>query len=237
MKKSLILCPSGVSVQTKDHWRFKAPGSLYDIHLISYNDYQHDAASYDEITHMKGMKWALAKAVLSQLDLSQYEYVGFIDDDLIFSSDALNKALKTAHDLNSQVFQLSLDQNSAGHHRILFANPHLRHSVTNFVEVMAPFIHVSRMAEVMDFWNLYEPSTGWGFDFVLCDILKCEAHVLHEVTMHHPHRHSIYDKSEAYQEQGICLRSAYPTYMWERYKEQIEPGSFHEPRIIRRELK
>jgi hypothetical protein len=55
--------------------------------------------------------------------------------------------------------------------------------------------------------------------------------------MHHPHRQSIYDKSEAYQEQRICLGSVYPTYMWKRYKEQIEPGSFHEPRIIRRELK
>lgn len=237
MKKSLIFCPTGVPIQTKDLWRHRAPDSLYDIYLVSYNGFEPEKSTWDSLAYRRGMKWDLAKRIIPEIDISQYEYIGFVDDDLIFSSDDLNKALLTAHELNSQVFQLSLDRNSFGHYRMLFNNPHLKYSVTNFVEIMAPFIHTSRMNEIMDFWNLYDPSYGWGFDFALCDILKCEAHVLHEVSMHHPYRKSTYDKSAANQEQSICLRAAYPAYMWETYKESVAPGYFNEPMIIRRELK
>lgn len=237
MKKSLIFCPAGVAIQTKDHWRRKAPDSLYDIYLINYNDYKHDKSSYDTMVSMKALKWEMAKKLLPTIDLDQYEYVGFVDDDLVFTSADLNASLNLAKQIESNLFQLSLDRNSFGHYRILFNNSHIKYAVTNFIEIMAPFIHTSKLKSLMAFWDLYDPRTGWGLDLILCNILKSEAHVFHEVSMHHPHRKSTYDKTEAITEQDMCLRSAYPSYMKNRYNEDVIPGSYDEPRILKRELR
>ena len=244
MKTSLIICPSGNPIPTmesfdsKAHWRNLSPhynpSRKYVTHIVSYNEFEHDKSSYDSISHMKGMKWSIAKELLKTLDYSQYEYIGFIDDDLLITQEAINKSLMLAHSLESKIFQLSLDPSSDCAYHILYQNPNLLFSETNFVEIMAPFIHTSIIPTIQKFWDKYDIDTGWGFDFGLCNIVNENALVIHNHSMIHPKKPaSDYDKTTAAMEQHLVASRIYPEFMQEQYGISNAQLSIH-PQILRR---
>lgn len=224
MKKSLIICPAGNSVPTMDgfdnksHWRWVHPDRLYNTHVISYNKFSHDCFTYDELDHMQGMKWAIAKKILKTFDYTKYEYIGFLDDDLLITRDAINKSLQIASSIEAKIFQLSVDKNSDCSYNILYQNPDLMFSETNFVEIMAPFIHTSILPTIEKFWDKYDINTGWGLDSVLCNIVGEKALVIHNHCMIHPKKSvSEYDKASALAESQLALYQVYPQFMKEEY--------------------
>ena len=238
MKKSLIICPSGNPVPTMDgfdnskHWRWSGVNQ-YETHLVSYNAFHHDCFSYNYITHMKGMKWAIAKKLLKTFDYSQYEYIGFLDDDLLITRDAINKSLHIASGLEAKIFQLSVDKNSDCSYNILYQNPDLMFSETNFVEVMAPFIHTSILPIIEKFWDKYDINTGWGFDSILCNFVGEKALVIHNHSMIHPKKPvSDYNKASALAESQLALYQIYPQFMKEEYG--IHDAQIPSPQILRR---
>lgn len=241
--KSLIICPSGNPVPKQDgfdnenHWRYTDRGSRnYDTLIVSYNDFVHPENTYDTITKMKGMKWSIVKALLPTIDISQYEYIGFVDDDLLMTIDDVNFSLGFAGESGAGIFQLSTSPGSDSYYRLLHQNHLLSHSITNFIEVMAPFIHVGLIPTLTEFWNMYDINTGWGFDLVLSDITQTYPMVIHERSMIHPKKEvSDYDKNPAMMEQIECVDRVYPYFMKTKYGiDTIRPI---EPTIVKRYLK
>lgn len=224
--RSLIICPVGnpltfdTRFDKENHWRYTSQNRLYDTLIYQYNEYEPEENTYDVKIKKKGFKWALAKEYLETADISQYEYIGFFDDDLITDMQNINGALELAHDRNLKIFQLSVTNDSDIFYPILRNNPALSYATTNFVEVMGPFIHTSLISLCVELWSKYDIYTGWGFDKVLCDLTKENAAVIHKYSMYHPKKESSYDKTNAFSEMNKLLSDVFPKFMKSKYGEE-----------------
>lgn len=234
--RNLIICPVGNPINFDDkfdkdnHWRFTKENRLYETMVFAYSDFLPEANSYDIMFKQKGFKWSLAKEWFcsGKIDYIEYDYIGFMDDDLITDIDNMNRALLIAEETDSKIFQLSVTQDSDEFFPILRNKPGIKYTKTNFVETMGMFFHSSLMPTVMDFWNRYDIYCGWGFDKVLCDITKTDATVIHKSQMYHPAKPSSYDKSAAFAEMDDVLYRITPQFMRDKYNEE---WSFKESQI------
>jgi hypothetical protein len=228
---SLIFCSAGIPLHyhkdydRNNHWR-KTDGIQRDYETVvyQYKDFDIESNSYDKLFKGTGYKWQVAKQFLDSFDYSKYEYIGFFDDDLVTDIQSVNRALSIAREKNIKLFQMSLNYDSERQHFITFQDQNKKYSITNFVEGMGPFIHHSVMPAFVDFWNYHEIKSGWGFDLVLSSILKVDAGIIHEVSMHHVPKHNpYYDKSDAFVEMDDILNVVYPKFMKGRYNEDVGP--------------
>lgn len=223
---NLIICPVGSPISfypkfNKDnHWRYTKSNRLYETLVFQYSDFVPEDGTYDYLIKQKGFKWNLSKEWLSKNDYSKYEYIGFMDDDLITDVENVNRALTIAKQNNHKIFQLSVTKDSDEFFPILRNDPNLKYAVTNFVETMGMFIHTSLIPIVQEFWNMYEIYTGWGFDLVLCDITQTDASVIHASQMYHPKKDSSYDKTNAFREMDLVLNYIAPNFMKTKYNKQ-----------------
>lgn len=222
--KSLIICPVGnpvtfhdVQYERSSHWRFVNNDRAYETLVIQYGNFCPEDGTYDRLIQQKGQKWELMKSILPTIDYTQYEYIGFFDDDLITSADAINQSLLMAHDHQFKIFQLAVTADSDVFYPILRQNPDALYAMTNFVEVMGPFIHTSLIPLCVELWNRYEIASGWGFDKILCDLTQTPAAVIHAQTMFHPKKDTSYDKTKAFAEMDQLLYSVFPQFMKEKY--------------------
>lgn len=225
---NLIICPVGSKLSfderfdTENHWRYTKKNRNYETLVFQYSEFVPEENTYDFLIKQKGFKWSLAKEWLKNNDYSKYDYIGFIDDDIITDIESLNYSLSLAKEKNSKIFQLSVTSDSDMFYKILKNNPDLVYSKTNFVEVMAPFIHTSLIPLCQKLWEKYDIFSGWGFDKVLCDLTKEEATVIHSRQMYHPKRHGNYDKTKAFQEMDLLTQEIFPNFMKETYGEEWE---------------
>ena len=246
MRPSLLICPVGGPVPThpdfdnKNHWRYGGLVDGYEVMAVCYNDdFVPERESYTWLYRRYGMKWAIAKSLLEKFELKdfeQYEYIGFIDDDLLMTKADVTSCLNKAHELNSKLFQLSVDKNSDCWYKILYQNDLLEYSTTNFIEIMAPFIHTDKMPLLKKFWDSYDINCGWGLDSILCYILMESATVFHDVSMIHPKKQeSGYDKAQAFLESSLVLNSIYPAFMQKEYG--IDAPQVGDQKIISRKVR
>jgi hypothetical protein len=226
MRKSLIICPVGNpltfhdSFDRENHWRYVNSNRLYETMVFQYSDFKPEHTTWDDLIQQKGFKWSLSKEWLKNNDYSKYEYIGFMDDDLVTDIHNVNHALTIAHETQSKIFQMSVTNDSDEFFPILRNKSDIKYTKTNFVETMGMFIHTSLIPIVLEFWNEYDIYCGWGFDKVLCDITKTDATVIHSCIMYHPKRDSSYNKSEAFQEMDKVLYEITPKFMNDKYNEE-----------------
>jgi hypothetical protein len=234
--RNLIICPVGNPIAFHDkfdkdnHWRFTKENRLYETMVFAYSDYLPETDTYDILHKQKGFKWSLAKEWFCEgkIDYTQYDYIGFMDDDLVTDIENMNRAITIAKETDSKIFQLSVTQDSDEFFPILRNKIDVKYTKTNFVETMGMFFHSSLMPTVMDFWNRYDIYCGWGFDKVLCDITKTDATVVHKSQMYHPSKVSSYIKSDAFIEMDKVLYQITPQFMRDKYNEE---WSFKESQI------
>lgn len=225
MRENLIICPVGNPIsfynkfEDSKHWRYTTNERLYKTQVFQYSDFVPEENTYDNLIKQKGFKWSLSKEFFKTNDYSKYEYIGFIDDDLVTDYENMNKALSLAHEKDFKIFQLSVTKDSDEFFKILVNQPGIKYTKTNFVETMGMFIHSSLMPIVQEFWDEYDIYCGWGFDKVLCDITKTDAAVIHCCQMYHPKRYSSYNKSSAFEEMNKVLYEITPRFMKKKYDE------------------
>lgn len=223
--RNLVFCPVGNPLTFDDrfdrenHWRYTKPNRLYETFVVQYGPFAPEENTYDMLAQQKGFKWNLAKEYLPKLDYQKYDYIGFLDDDLITDVDNINRALTLAKEKDFKIFQLSVTQDSDMFYPILKNNPNIKYSITNFNEVMGIFIHTSLIPLCLELWNEYDIFSGWGFDKVICDLTKQDAAVIHNCQMYHPKRHGNYDKSKAFAEMDHLLYNVFPKFMKTKYNE------------------
>lgn len=95
-----------------------------------------------------------------RLNCINYNYIGVIDDDIIFKISEFNYMLHLAscHDLD--VFQPSISKDSFYSHRKFINKPNCIISSTDWVEIMAPFYKKELFEACSEFFNLSISSQG-----------------------------------------------------------------------------
>lgn len=223
--RNLIICPVGSPLtfdsrfDQDNHWRYTKENREYETLVFQYSDFVPEAGTYDTLIKQKGFKWSIAKEYLKTIDLTQYDFIGFIDDDLITDVANMNRALLTAKERDMKLFQLSVTRDSDMFWPILINKPGVRYTKTDFIEVMGPFIHTSLLPVCQKLWEEYDIFSGWGFDKVLCDVTKELAYVIHESQMYHPKKESSYNKSNAFTEMDHLTNTVMPKFMKQYYNE------------------
>jgi len=230
--KNLIFCAAGIPISfhkdydSENHWRYTKDTRMYETVVYQYKDFDIEPNSYDYLFKGVGWKWEIAKQFLDTFDYTDYEYIGFLDDDLITDIQSINRALTIAKEKDIKLFQLSLNEDSEKQHTVTFQNHSIKFALTNFVEGMGPFVHHSLMPTLVDFWKYHEVKSGWGFDVVMSSMLKAKTSVIHEVSMHHIPKHNpYYDKSAAFTEMYHIMNEVYPKFMKDKYNEEVGPHS------------
>lgn len=202
------------------------PDRNYDVVLCPYTEFTPEPNTYDTLLpQQRGLKWKICKWFLENYDYSGYEYIAFFDDDIVTDVDSINTALKIALDNNLKIFQLSLLAGSNSNHPITNQNPNLLYSITNFVECMSPFYHISVIEDFKELLNCHATwsewsGIGWGLDCIVSDAMKTPSAIIHEVTMYHKPSVSTYDRAAAEREMFYIWSHIYPKFMMERYKEE-----------------
>ena len=97
-------------------------------------------------------------------------------------------------------------------------NPEFVFTETNFIETGVPFFRNDIFRKFLDFLNDYEYKVSeWGIDKVMCHLLQCTAHVVHETTVKHMRPESWYDKTDAFRDMEYLMREFFPKYMKEKF--------------------
>jgi hypothetical protein len=224
--RNLIICPVGNPVtfdnrfDEYNHWRYIKTQREYETIVFQYSDFVPEKGTYDMLIKQSGFKWSIAKQFLNDFDYTQYDYIGFFDDDLITDIENINRALTIAWNNNLSAFQLSLTQDSDVFYPILKNKPELKYSKTNFIEVMGPFIHSSKIPMCLELWDKYDIFSGWGFDKVLSDLIQDDLTVIHSSQMYHPKKTSAYDKTKAFAEMDKLLIDVFPKFMLDKYNQK-----------------
>ena len=125
---------------------------------------------------------------LQSIDASEYEFIGFLDDDIYFSISELNKLLFIAHLEKLDVFQASLTHDSYYHHRQFVHKPGYQIQKQWWVEIMAPFYRMEVFIAAGPY--LKHSISGTGVDVYLIPTIqrligKNNTAVVHSVQMKH----------------------------------------------------
>ena len=233
MKKNLIIVPvgkpvdhfikqTGYPVKVEDHWRWRSNDTNYDVMAVQYGDFVPEDGSYDDMCYQPGFKWNILKELYKNIDMSQYEYIGLYDDDVIIDYCSMNSSFDFAKEKNFKAFQISLAAGSESSYKCTQNMPGVVYTNTNFIEVMCPVFHRDTLVKVMELINKYDIYTGWGLDYVLSEWLGSHVNVIHEVKMFHPPRPdtgSGYDKTNAFKEMHELLTIVFPKAMQEDGRE------------------
>lgn len=232
---NVIFVPVGIPLSYHDsydkdnHWRSVKTSRNYTVAAYTYSDFQPEPNTYDILVKDKGYKWELAKHFLETFDYTEYEYIGFWDDDLVTDIHSVNRAIEIATKNDFKLFQLSTISGSDSTHTILHQDLSKSFSETNFNEGMGQFVHSSLIPIMLQFFKHHKVKSGWGFDLIMSSICKEKCAVIHEVSMYHPAKPSSYDKGLAHKEMNDILNWVYPNFMKDQYGENV--GPYTEPKI------
>jgi hypothetical protein len=125
---------------------------------------------------------------LIQHSVTDFKYIGLLDDDIFISFSDLNKLLFIANMEQLDVFQASLTHDSFYHHRQFIQKAGSVMMPTNWVEIMAPFYSSEVFFEAGKEFN--RSISGTGIDVYLIPTVqvllgKTKTAVVHAVSMKH----------------------------------------------------
>lgn len=229
MDKSLIITPTGCPMFFDDeydkdnHWRMRKPGRSYEVCVIGFkDDFEPEPNSYDYFfTYPVRYKWKQLPELVTflrnnDLDWSDYDYIGYWDDDYCTDIQSVETALKLARQFDMRLFQQSL--------KSWTVYPCLEHkkdwifSETNFTEMGVPFYRADIFRKVLTLLKDYVYNESeWGIDKIMCDYLRQTAHVIHASSIKHMRRESWYDKTNAFVEMDYLMREWFPKYMNDKF--------------------
>jgi hypothetical protein len=222
-RRALIITPTATNIYFSDeydknnHWRFRKPEATYDVCVVAYKDnFEPEPGTYDMIIRKKGLKFKLIPEICNMIKWEDYDYIGTWDDDYATDIQSVNTALDIARKYDFRLFQQAAI--SYNFYDCLKHNPELYFAETNFIETGVPFFRNDIFKKFLDFLNDYEYKVSeWGIDKILCYLLQCTAHVVHETTVKHMRTESWYDKTDAFKDMEYLMRDFFPKYMKEKF--------------------
>lgn len=188
MKKNLVISPTGndslVGEWVKGDTNFDLVLLCYDIentsNISTFSSYT------PHIFSGKGEKWHLIKSFIEDnLNfISQYSYIWCPDDDVLISSENINKFFKLANDYDLWLSQPSMIGYVSHEITKPISNNLLRY--TNFVEILAPLFSLDSLLKLYGTFNL--TYSGWGYDWIWPHLLgnpKDKVAIVDQITIEH----------------------------------------------------
>lgn len=222
-RRALIITPTATNIYFDDaydknnHWRFRKPECTYDVCVVVYKeDFEPEPGTYDMIIRKKGLKFKLIPQICDMIKWEDYDYIGTWDDDYATDIQSVNRSLELARRFDFRLFQQAAI--SYNFFDCLRHKPEYIFTETNFIESGVPFFRNDIFKKFLDFLRDYDYKVSeWGIDKILCHLLQCTAHVVHETTVKHMRTESWYDKTVAHQEMDYLMREFFPKYMKEKF--------------------
>lgn len=144
-------------------------------HLIAnfYDDSYFRAISADMVlTQNQGTKFTAVYRLMEEKPdfFEPYDYVLFLDDDILVSEDQLTRLFELVQTLKLKLAQPALRKESAYTWPVLVEQPGSLGRYLNTVEIMMPVI--AREALDMGAYLFGRTISGWGLDFALGQIIR-----------------------------------------------------------------
>ena len=193
-KSIVVISWDGISSPLSYILKDTAPD--FDLFIFDYSGQDHQSqldglqpAYYvSQKTECKGDILQGVYAYLIQNKVTDYKYIGLLDDDIFISYSDLNKLVFIAEMEQLDVFQASLSHDSYYHHRQFIQKAGSVVIPTNWVEIMAPFYSSAVFFEAGK--EFTRSISGTGIDVYLIPTIqvllnKTKTAVVHAVSMKH----------------------------------------------------
>ena len=193
-KSIVVISWDGISSPLSYILKDTAPD--FDLFIFDYSGQDHQSqldglqpAYYvSQKTECKGDILQGVYAYLIQNKVTDFKYIGLLDDDIFISYSDLNKLVFIAEMEQLDVFQASLSHDSYYHHRQFIQKAGSVVIPTNWVEIMAPFYSSAVFFEAGK--EFTRSISGTGIDVYLIPTIqvllnKTKTAVVHAVSMKH----------------------------------------------------
>ncbi len=177
-KNLIIICAGDNSLHHENCWYTRTYRN-FDLCVVYYgndptveNRYQCESTYF---VKRQGPKWQLIRHALklpnTSLPWREYEYIWLPDDDLSISVESINDFFSIAKEYKLNLCQPSLvDLNVE--HKLLIQRPNNILRFTNFVEIMAPCLHITALKHVWGTLDEDRIKSGWCLDLVWPHLLN-----------------------------------------------------------------
>jgi len=167
-RKNIVFTSAGDNTDFHTNWL--GDNRNYDVYCVYYGENMDNYNKYksvvDKIWQRKGSKFQNFNYIYSLPDniFSKYDRFFIMDDDIIISTDDINKMFLLSEKYDLWICQPSFTNTSKISHPITLYNPGNIMRYTSFVEVNAPLFSKKALTKFMD---KYDPILiGWGIDYL-----------------------------------------------------------------------
>jgi hypothetical protein len=167
-RKYILFTSAGDNTEFYKMWCEKQRN--YDIWLVYYgsNDDNYNKYSQyaDKIWKHKGSKFQNFYYIYQNYkeDLMNYERYFIVDDDIIISTDDINKLFDISVKYDLWICQPSITYESKLSHEVVIHQPGNLLRYTSFVEVNLPVFSKNALLKFLEYYDT--SLIGWGIDFL-----------------------------------------------------------------------
>ena len=224
-RKNIVFTSAGDN--TDFHINWCGNNRNYDVYCVYYGDNMDNYNKYksvvDKIWQRKGSKFQNFYYVYSLSDniFSSYERFFILDDDIVMSTDDINKMFLLSEEYDLWICQPSFNNISKISHPITKYNPGNILRYTSFVEVNAPLFSKKALTKFM---KKYDPILiGWGIDYLYIwangDTIEDKYAVIDSIQCINPHDNAKPSKKrELNNIEDVDLRIKYWIDIMNKYK-------------------
>ena len=164
MNKNLVYTSAGDNTLFYKYWCNDIKD--YDLWVTYYGNNEKNFKVYskhaDYITKRKGFKFQNFYDLYNNKDLSQYDRIFILDDDIIISTESINKMFNISEKYDLNICGPTFTPTCKISHRKTINNPKWFMRYTNYVEVNVPLFKKEALRRLMD---VFDPKlVGWGID-------------------------------------------------------------------------
>ena len=205
-RQNLVFVRVGAQSLHRD-W-LEGPGERnWDFQLSQYDDDPEIGRGGDlPLSVDKGTKWDSIYRYLTNDPglLDRYQYIAFMDDDIVFKKQDLNRYFEICAEHDLYIAQPSLHPDSHVCYAILLRCPFTKLRYTNFVECMAPALRTDYLRTFLP--HMEHVVSGWGMDRIWTGTMPDPAYrsaVIDEISMVHTRRHATGAVYDAFKDQRL----------------------------------
>jgi hypothetical protein len=160
----------------------------YDVALYYYDDTKFNQKS-DYNFRKKGFKWPNFGHFIKNNDLSGYDAVFVIDDDIIMDTKDINKMFEIFMKYELKLAQPSFDKDSDIHFKIQETDNKKILDYVNWIECGVILMNNETFMNKKLIKLYSESGSGYGIDNVIIKLInpgKKDVAMIHQVSSHHP---------------------------------------------------
>ena len=195
-------------------WTSDPSKKNFDLVIYYFGEEENPVFDADLVVKRKGLKFDNFHHFLNHNDISQYESIWVVDDDIIMDTASINKMFFLFSKYKLWLAQPSFSEGSRISWGITRKNPDCILRFTNFVECGAPIFSREILPQLIKTFK--DARTGFGVDLIWPTLLgfpKNKIAIIDTVTCHHPKNvHSSIDEvvpRQLHLTQGVELLNDY----------------------------